>query len=101
MPGRSDLLITATLEVELTVPPMPSICFTSGVPMTFRKMSFHSLSSAGRSSLWKNTALLVPPRIYTQGNFRCFWFMLIASFKLAIRFSLDGFSIPLSKHYEK
>ena len=72
MPGRADLLITATLEVELTVPPIPSICFTSGVPITFRKISGHCFSSAGRSSLWKKTALLVPPRMYTQGNFRCF-----------------------------
>ena len=70
MPGRLDFLITATLLVEDTVPPIPSICLGSGVPITFIMISGHSSRLAGRSSSWKNTALLVPPRMYTQGNLR-------------------------------
>ncbi len=55
--------MTAILLVEETVPPIPSICLTSGVPITLRKISFQRLWSSGRSLLWKITALLVPPRI--------------------------------------
>src|SRR5215831_18142557 len=65
--------MTHTLESEETPPPMPSSwrMFGSGEPMTERKIRCHSSRAAGRSRAWKITALDVPPRMNTAGNFFC------------------------------
>src|SRR5262252_3187709 len=64
--------MTHTLESEEMPPPMPSSwrMFGSGEPMTERKIGSHS-SRTGRSRAWKITALDVPPRMNTAGNFFC------------------------------
>src|SRR5689334_18550822 len=65
--------MTHTLESEEIPPPMPSSwrIFGSGEPITERKIESHSSRAAGRSRAWKITALDVPPRMNTAGNFFC------------------------------
>src|SRR5919197_6561913 len=52
-----------TLLVLECVPPSPSICMGSGVPMSSRSSASRSGPASGRSPERRNTPLLVPPRI--------------------------------------
>jgi len=50
------------------VPPRPSICMGSGLPMMSSISRSRSSPGGGRSLAWRNTPLLVPPRIRTTGT---------------------------------
>src|SRR5215211_3233052 len=56
----------ATLEVIGRDPPRPSICSTSGDPMSRRRSLSRRVPGGGRSHSWKYRPLLVPPRWITQ-----------------------------------
>src|ERR1700761_2443697 len=61
----------ATFEVTRREPPRPSICSTSGVPMARLRSRSRAAPAGGRSAWWKNSALLVPPRMSTQRTSCC------------------------------
>lgn len=61
----------AILEVTTRVPPMPSICIGSGLPMIHFSTVSRRGPGGGMTDLERKTALLVPPRMYAAGMPYC------------------------------